>query len=151
MNGNTADNREDSKMGFNVRIGARMVGAIGAICTVQRCYVIDSPDRESVAELAIKRAYQDGDIEHVTVTRIAAVAREVDANDLELYAINTGPFYETHKLLAPEPLGIWMQHVAQTVLPCYSREIEPVTASTVTIATVAAALKAYYLRHLSES
>ena len=78
------------------------------------------------------------------------VAREVDANDLELYAITTEAFYETHKLLAPESLGTWMQHVAQTVLRCYCHEIEPVTASTVTIATTGAALKAYYLRHISE-
>jgi hypothetical protein len=150
INGNTADNREDSKMKFNVRIAARRVGAIGAMGTVQRAYEIDSSDRESVPVLAIKRAYQDGDIEHVTVTRIAAVAHEIDGNDLELYAITTGAFYETHKLLAPEPLGTWMQHVAQTVLRCYCREVEPVTAATATIATVAAALKAYYLQHVSE-
>jgi hypothetical protein len=82
-----------------------------------------------------------------------SMTRFVDANDLELFAVNTGQFYARHKQMAAENLNLssWQFYVRQTVLPRYCREIEPVTASAETIATVAANLKAYYGRHLAET
>jgi hypothetical protein len=79
------------------------------------------------------------------------LARPVEAYDLELYAINTGQFYQWHTANAGEPLGVWLQHVATTVKPRYCREVEPVSATPETLQTVAAALKAYYEQHNRES
>jgi hypothetical protein len=76
--------------------------------------------------------------------------RNVEAHDLELYAINTGPFYTRHKALVTKPFDAWLDHVALIVLPRYSREIKPVTATDQTILAVASALQAYYLEHSKE-
>ena len=64
---------------FRVSIGARKVGAIGQHGAVKRVYEIESAERSTVAEMAINRAYMDGDIEHVTVTSIGQIIGEVDA------------------------------------------------------------------------
>lgn len=58
---------------FDVRIAARKVGAIGAMGTEQRDYVVLATPA-TVREVAISRAYDDGDIEHVTVTRVEALS-----------------------------------------------------------------------------
>lgn len=57
-------------MKFNVRIGARAVGAIGEMYVVKRYYVIEVANRNEIDAAAIKRAYQDGDIEHVRVEAV---------------------------------------------------------------------------------
>jgi hypothetical protein len=79
--------------------------------------------------------------------------RFVDTNDLELFAINTGPLYARHKQMAADNLNpsTWQFYVRQTIVPRYCREIEPVRASAETVATVAANLKTYYERHLAET
>jgi len=79
--------------------------------------------------------------------------REVLAYDLELYAINTGQLYQTHKSLArrKQNAWAWIMHVRDNVIPRYSREIEPVWASAETIDAVAVALMEYYARHVIES
>jgi hypothetical protein len=85
------------------------------------------------------------------------MARQVEADDLELYAINTSQFYGLHKALAtrnhaggPATLEAWRKHVKATVLPRYCREIEPVTASEGRINLVAMSLKDYYENHVKE-
>ena len=79
--------------------------------------------------------------------------REVLAYDLELYAINTGQLYQTHKSLArrKQNAWAWIMHVRDNVIPRYSREIEPVWASAETVDAVAVALMEYYARHVMES
>jgi hypothetical protein len=77
--------------------------------------------------------------------------REIDAFDLEVYAINTGELYEAHKLLTTFPIERWVKHVRERVLPRYCREIEPVAASAKVIEAVAVALRDYYKRHMEES
>jgi hypothetical protein len=79
--------------------------------------------------------------------------RVVTARDLELYAINTGEFHDLHKSLAADPkagLGVWLGHVRTTVWRRYCREIEPVSITATTVATVAANLKSYYETHIKE-
>jgi hypothetical protein len=77
--------------------------------------------------------------------------RLIDANDLELYAINTGELYARHKQLARGSATIhaWQNHVRR-VLDRYTHEIEPVYAKPATVNHVARALKDYYTRHISE-
>ena len=77
--------------------------------------------------------------------------REVRAHDLELYAINTGQFYEIHKGLVGQNGWAWIKHVRDLVLPRYCREIEPVWASEKTVDSVAVSLCEYYTRHAQES
>jgi len=76
--------------------------------------------------------------------------RRVDSRDLELYAINTGEFYQTHKDLVGQPIEAWRVHVLTVVVPRYCREIEPVTIGTEGLADVAAALCAYYTQRAAE-
>jgi len=88
------------------------------------------------------------------------MTRPVEPHDLELYAINTGEFYQRHLTLARQcrnlalaekyATTIWYDHVKHRVVPRYCREIEPVTASYSTCETVAKALAAYYATHLAE-
>lgn len=57
---------------WRVSIGASPVGSQGTLYWVKRTYTIEA--RESDAnDVAIARAYQDGDIEHVRVERRALV------------------------------------------------------------------------------
>jgi hypothetical protein len=77
--------------------------------------------------------------------------REIEAHDLELYAINTGELYQAHKLLAAFPTKRWVQHIRERVIPRYCREIEPVSASDAVVEVVAGALRNYYKRHMEES
>jgi hypothetical protein len=77
--------------------------------------------------------------------------REVDSHDLELYAINTGELYQTHKLLVGKNGWAWVKHVRDRVLPRYCREIEPVSASATTVDEVAVALCNYYTQHEREN
>jgi hypothetical protein len=78
-------------------------------------------------------------------------ARQVEAHDLELYAINTGEFYQLHKKLAPENAWAWIKHVRDNVMPRYCKEIEPIWATSKVVEAVAVALKEYYQRHVEES
>ena len=81
------------------------------------------------------------------------MSRLIDAHDLELYAIHTSQFYETHKQLASTRANgwAWIKHIRDSVLPRYCREIEPVTASADTVSMVAGELCDYYRRHMEES
>ncbi len=79
-----------------------------------------------------------------------SLKRFVEAHDLELFAINTGSFYQRHKQLAAMPLTAWSVHVRDVVLVRYCREVEPVKASSETVVTVAKALQEYYQRHIKE-
>lgn len=74
--------------------------------------------------------------------------REVEAYDLELYALNTGEFYRIHQKLAEPswPLAAWSHHVKFTVLERYSKEIDKVCATNETIEEVARNLQEYYQR-----
>ena len=78
--------------------------------------------------------------------------RKIEAHDLELFTINTGAFYEIHKLMASHNLGLqaWVDHVRDRSVSLYSREIEPVHADYDTVRAVAQNLKAYYERHIRE-
>ena len=76
--------------------------------------------------------------------------RAIEAHDLELYAINTGAFYQKHKALVGCPRDAWANHLRDHVLPRYHREIEPVTYDWQTIANVATNLKNYYETHARE-
>jgi hypothetical protein len=87
------------------------------------------------------------------------MARQVEAYDLELYAINTGKLYKRHLELARKTqdgrdiYGIeeWIGHVKHSVLERYRREIEPVSAKPLTIQMVARSLRDYYQNHLRET
>jgi hypothetical protein len=122
--------------------------------SVQRSYIVQAPDIPHARTAAIAAAYQDGDVEHINprnVTRFEG--REVEPHDLELYTINTGQFYETHKALARKAADVqeWRRHLAHTAVPRYGREVEPVYATAATLDKVAASLKAYYERHIAEA
>lgn len=79
-------------------------------------------------------------------------ACEVDAHDLELYAINTGEFYEIHCNLARRFVGtaVWINHLIDRVIPRYCREVEPVWATYATALAAAKELAAYYQQHIKE-
>jgi hypothetical protein len=79
------------------------------------------------------------------------MARRVRPDDLELYAINTGEFYDMHLKLVGKPLADWLWHVQNIVIPRYWREIEPIVASNATKLEVARNLMGYYRRHAAES
>jgi hypothetical protein len=78
--------------------------------------------------------------------------RKVNPYDLELFTINTGAFYELHKMYARNGTHIraWIAHVRNRALPRYCREIEPVSADTDTVKAVAQGLQAYYAEHIRE-
>lgn len=80
------------------------------------------------------------------------MTRKIRATDLELYTVNTGAFYETHKLMARHHFGldVWRDHLRDRVISLYSREIEPVYADFDTLQSVAVSLKDYYERHVQE-
>ena len=122
--------------------------------SVHRYYVVTAPDLPHARKAAIDAAYLDGDIEHINPRNVERfTGREVEPHDLELYAINTGQFYETHKALANKIASLqeWRRHVTHIAVPRYGREVEPVYATAETLDSVAANLKAYYERHISES
>ena len=77
--------------------------------------------------------------------------REVQAYDLELYAINSGSLYEKHKRLGKtNSLVDWVEHVRNCVRPKYSCEIEHVYMSDKTAVDTARRLMEYYARHVRE-
>ena len=64
---------------WEVQIGASPAGAIGGLYWIKRTYELmlsDGVTRSEVQEAAIARAYQDGDIEHVRVERMARLASD---------------------------------------------------------------------------
>ena len=61
-------------MKFDVQIGCRAVGAIGEMHVIKRHYVIEANSRSEVNAEAIKRAYQDGDVEHVRVECVEQIS-----------------------------------------------------------------------------
>lgn len=138
---------------YRVQVYATPEGSLHMNNSVQRSYVVEAPDIPHARTAAIAAAYLDGDIEHVNPRNVERVtAREVEPHDLELYTINTGPFYETHKALAAKKASVqeWRRHLAHTSVPRYGREVEAVFAKPETLDDVAARLKAYYERHISE-
>ena len=78
--------------------------------------------------------------------------RLVEANDLHLFAVNTGPMYQTHLAMARnhDPIGVWDQHFEFSVWPLYCKEVEPVHATARTLCEASETTKAYYMRHISE-
>lgn len=138
---------------YKVSVYATPVGSLHMNNAVHRFYVVQAPDIPHARQAAIAAAYLDGDIEHINPRNAERVtAREVEPHDLELFTINTGPFYETHKALARSTASVaeWRRHVAHTSVPRYGREVEPVYATAETLDAVAASLKAYYERHIAE-
>ncbi len=138
---------------YRVQIFATPIGALHMNNSIQRCYVVAAPDMPHARGEAIKAAYLDCDIEHINPRDVLRFSgREVEPVDLELYTVNTGQFYETHKELARSgaPVARWRVHLAHTAVPRYSREIEPAYATATTLDSVAASLKAYYERHIRE-
>ena len=75
----------------------------------------------------------------------------IEAYKIELYAKNTGEFYEQHKHLASRSPYAWMQHIRATILPRYCQEIEPVEASPQTVEEAAYSLSRYYVQHMAET
>lgn len=69
--------------------------------------------------------------------------REVDAEELELCAVNTGRFYDKHKRMAFSSIRDWIRHVTDCVIPEISRD-EPVYATTQNVADAAFNLRTYY-------
>lgn len=76
--------------------------------------------------------------------------RQVNANDLYLFAVNTGDFYKHHVANAPCSLEFWNAWVRNTVVPRFCREVEPVTAMADVILTTAIELRDYYREHAKE-
>lgn len=77
---------------------------------------------------------------------------KLGADEIVLYATNTGSLYEAHKRMAREgaKLDTWKAHVTGRVLTLYGREVEPAWAPLRTRIAAATELKAYYERHLRE-
>ena len=57
---------------WRVSVGASLTGSIGALHVIKREYEIEAR-RCDLFEIAIARAYQDGDIEHVRVESYKAI------------------------------------------------------------------------------
>lgn len=72
---------------------------------------------------------------------------------IRLYAVNTGSLYPTHCKLARNSASeaAWRNHVVETVMPLYSREIEMASAKLEALNSAARQLKDYYERHVAES
>lgn len=81
-----------------------------------------------------------------------AELRHVTGIDLELYAISTSGFYDTHMNMARtrQKLPMWRHWVRQHVLYIYSQEIAPVWAMPVEICRAARALRTYYAARVAE-
>jgi hypothetical protein len=78
--------------------------------------------------------------------------RLVQANDLHLFAVNTGSLYGAHLAMARghDPIGVWDQHMEFAVLPLYRKEFGHVHATPRTLCDAAETTKAYYERHIAE-
>ncbi|MCP1757797.1 hypothetical protein [Bradyrhizobium elkanii] len=77
----------------------------------------------------------------------------VSANDLHLFAVNTGPFYQQHLAMARshDPIVAWDQHFDLNVVPLYRKQIKgPLRFPSRSICDAAEATKAYYERHITE-
>jgi hypothetical protein len=62
---------------YDVQVGGRKVGAIGEMYLEKRHYVITMSGphtRFDINAAAIKRAYEDGDIEHIRVEDVAQIS-----------------------------------------------------------------------------
>lgn len=83
---------------------------------------------------------------------MATKRRLVDANDLHLFAVHTGSFYQKHLELARnhEPIGLWDEHFANNVVPLYCKQIEPVAYTPRALCEASETTKAYYERHIAE-
>jgi hypothetical protein len=78
--------------------------------------------------------------------------RIVTANDLHLFAVNTGSLHQEHLAMARshDPIGVWDQHFEFAVLPLYCRQTERVHATTRVLCDASETTKAYYERHIAE-
>jgi hypothetical protein len=78
--------------------------------------------------------------------------RHVTANDLHLFAVNTGSLYQAHLAMARnhDPISAWDQHFESAVLPLYRKQIEGVRATPRVICEASETTKAYYERHIAE-
>ena len=78
----------------------------------------------------------------------------LSAHEIELYAVNTGALYETHKRLGraiTTTSQTWADHIRTMVLPAYRREIgRSATATKAEVAQAAEALRSYYRQHSAE-
>lgn len=78
---------------------------------------------------------------------------EIDTNEIELFACNTGELYHTHLELAQReaPESSWVAHVCINVMPMYRRQVtQKAWAKPQTIAVAARRLKERYREHLTE-
>ncbi|ARQ95408.1 hypothetical protein [Bradyrhizobium phage BDU-MI-1] len=77
----------------------------------------------------------------------------VTTNDLHLFAVHTGEFYQKHLEMAREhvPQIIWDQHFDLNVLPLYRKQIKGrLQFPARNICNAAELTKAYYERHITE-
>lgn len=74
------------------------------------------------------------------------------ADEIALFATNTGELYETHKQLARQGASNqrWFEHISGPVLRLYARQVEPARCWPSERFDAAAKLKAYYERHIRE-
>lgn len=75
------------------------------------------------------------------------------AEDVTLWAVNTGSLYKRHCEMARQRLSVlaWQRHARDIVLPHYRKELRTVChADAVFVGKVAMDLRAYYLQHILE-
>lgn len=77
---------------------------------------------------------------------------KLDAQNIVLFATNTGELYETHKRMAREGASKqqWFNHVRGPIARLYNRQVERVCWWPSECFDAAGALKAYYERHITE-
>jgi hypothetical protein len=76
----------------------------------------------------------------------------IDAQELELFAVNTGELYQLHLTMARSNASqaTWREHVQRRVLPLYSRQVEPAEMTGPQLRAAAEALRAHYAQHITE-
>lgn len=82
-----------------------------------------------------------------------SAVHEVTANDLHLFAVHTGEFYQAHLKFARNhaPQVVWDQHFDVNVLHLYRKQIKgPLRFPSRAICEAAELTKAYYERHITE-
>jgi hypothetical protein len=78
--------------------------------------------------------------------------RLIEQHDLVLFTTNTGEFYQRHLLFARHHMSVdgWKEWLRDTVIPHYSRTVEPVTYDYETLINSAREVREYYIRHVNE-
>ena len=78
--------------------------------------------------------------------------RNIERDDLVLFATNTGEFYQLHCFMARKGLSAsgWRDWLRDRVLPLYGKQVEPVNYDYDTLTNAAREIKEYYERHVTE-